>query len=358
MAERDLYEVLGVEREADDGAIKKAYRRLAMELHPDRNPDDESAAERFKEVNAAYDILKDPQKRAAYDRFGSAAFGGGGRGGPGGPHAGADFGAAFTDMFEELFGGAMGGRRGARGSNRGSDIRYEIAIDLEEAYAGKKVRVRVPSLVACDACKQTGSSSGKEPAACRHCNGTGVLRTQQSIMTFERTCPHCRGVGKMISDPCRHCRGAGRMESKRDVDVTIPPGMDDGHQLKVRGEGEAGIRGGPPGDLFIVVRVRRHRKFERSRADLRTSLQVPFTTAVLGGEMRAPTLDGGWTQVTVPEGTQPGQQLRLRGKGMPRVNTSGHGDLYLTVHLQTPTRLTRRQRKLMEEFAEEERKRG
>ncbi len=361
MAEQDLYDLLGVERGASEAEIKKSYRRLAMELHPDRNSGDERAADKFKKVNVAYDILKDPQKRAAYDQFGHAAFNGsmGGRG----PHAGADFGASFSDMFEELFGGMMGASPGGNaarhgGSNRGDDIRYELAINLEAAYSGRKVKIRVPSQAPCDACEATGSANRAAPVTCGSCGGAGIVRTTQGFMTFQRTCPSCGGRGRTIADPCRQCRGLGRSERTRDLEVSIPAGIDDGNRLQLRGEGDAGIRGGPTGDLYILVRVRPDQRFEREGADLSCPLQVPVTTAALGGEIQAPTLDGGSAKVSVPVGTQTGQQLRLRGKGMPKLNARGHGDLYLQVFVETPLRLTRKQRKLLEEFAEEERKAG
>lgn len=359
MVEQDLYQVLGVDRGASDAEIKKAYRRLAMELHPDRNQGDEQIAERFKVVNAAYDVLKDSRKRAAYDRFGHAAFNGG-MGGGRGPHAGADFGASFADMFEELFGGGAPGTRGGRTgqSNQGRDLEYELAIELENAYTGHKAKIRIPAPSACDRCDSTGSASKSAPGVCGNCGGSGVLRTSQGFMTFQRTCSTCGGAGQAVTDPCRQCRGSGRVQRTRELDVSIPAGIEDGNNLRVRGEGEAGIRGGPAGDLFIQVRIRRNKQFHRNGADLHSRMVVPFTTAALGGDARAPTLDGNWAKVEVPAGTQTGRQLRLRGKGMPRLNSSTYGDLYLDVFVEIPSRLNRRQRELLEEFAKLERRSG
>lgn len=352
MAERDLYDILGVERGASTDELRKAYRARAKELHPDRNPDNPQAAEQFKEVNVAYDVLKDPQKRAAYDRFGHDAFR---SGASGGPHAGADFGSAFSSMFEDLFGEGFGGHaRHARRDTQGEDAGYELGIDLDTAYNGREAKIRVKTMVPCEQCDATGSADKSPPTTCATCGGNGQLRTSQGFMTFARTCPDCGGIGQSLVDPCRFCNGTGRAEDEREVNVNIPPGVDDGNQIRVAGEGHAGFRGNRPGDLYLTIRVRPSSQFRREGADLIAHLSIPVTTAALGGEAEAPTIDGGRAKVQIPAGTQTGKRLRLRGKGMPKLQSSRHGDLYLLITVATPTQLTKRQEKLLREFAEEE----
>jgi molecular chaperone DnaJ len=354
MAQRDFYEVLGVARGASEDEVKKAYRKLAKELHPDRNTADPDAETKFKEVNAAYDVLRDADKRAAYDRFGHAAFEGGGPrpGGPGGP-GGADFASAFSDVFDDLFGEFTGQRRGqngARGRMRGSDLRYNLTITLEEAFGGKQTTITVPGSVACGSCEGTGSEGAAQPQTCPTCQGMGKVRAQQGFFTIERGCPTCAGRGQIVKNPCKTCQGAGRVRKERQLQVQIPMGVEDGTRIRLAGEGEAGVRGGPPGDLYIFIEVAPHRIFTREGLDLHCRIPVPMTTAALGGEIEAPTLDGGRTRVKIPGGAQSGKQLRLRGKGMPQLRGGRYGDLYLELLVETPVNLTARQRELLAEF--------
>jgi molecular chaperone DnaJ len=356
MAKKDFYEVLGVARGASDEEIKKAYRKKAKELHPDRNKDDPTAESRFKEVNEAYDILKDPQKKAAYDQFGHAAFdGSGGMGGgfrPGaGGAAGADFGSAFSDVFEDLFGEFMGGRGGPRrrgGAMRGSDLRYNLSITLEEAFNGKHETITVPGSVQCEACSGTGAEGGAQPTTCPTCSGLGKVRAQQGFFTIERTCPTCAGRGTVVKNPCKVCAGAGRVEKERTLNVNIPAGVETGTRIRLAGEGEAGARGGPAGDLYIFIEVRPHPIFNREGSDLHCRIPVPMTTAALGGEIEAPLIDGGRSRVKVPSGVQSGKQLRE--KGMPTIRGGRRGDLYLELAVETPVNLTAKQKELLKEF--------
>ncbi len=355
MAKRDYYETLGVARGATEADIKKAYRKKAMDLHPDRNQDDPHAETRFKEVNEAYDCLKDSQKKAAYDRFGHAAFENGGGAGfrPGGN--GADFASAFSDVFDDLFGDFMGGGRQGAGRQqraaRGSDLRYNLRMTLEEAYSGKQATITVPGSVACDTCNGTGAEGGAEPSTCPTCAGMGKVRAQQGFFTVERTCPTCSGRGQIIKNPCKACAGAGRVRKDRSLNVSIPAGVETGTRIRLAGEGEAGLRGGPSGDLYIFIEVSPHPIFERDNQNLYCRIPVSFTTAALGGEIEAPTLDGGRTRVKVPAGVQSGKQLRLRNKGMPALRSSGvAGDLYIELAVETPVNLTARQKELLREF--------
>lgn len=358
MAKRDFYEVLGVARGAGDDEIKKAYRKLAKELHPDRNKDNPSAEARFKEVNGAYEVLKDPEKRAAYNQFGHAAFEGGMGGGPrGGGPGGADFASAFSDVFDDLFGDFVGGGRRSGGGGqsrrtRGSDLRYNMRITLEEAFAGKQATITVPGSVICEACDGTGSEGAAQPQTCPTCGGMGKVRAQQGFFTIERTCPTCGGRGHIVKNPCKVCNGAGRVRKDRSLQVQIPMGVEDGTRIRLAGEGEAGVRGGPPGDLYIFIEVAPHRIFNREGMDLHYRIPVPMTSAALGGEIEAPTLDGGRTRVKIPSGSQSGKQLRLRGKGMPQLRGGRFGDLYLELQIETPVNLTARQKELLAEFAE------
>ncbi len=352
MAKRDYYDVLGVNRGASEDEIKKAYRRKAKALHPDRNQDNPASENQFKEVSEAYDALKDPQKKAAYDRFGHAAFenGGGGfhRGGAANSH---DFASAFSDVFDDLFGDFMGGRtRGGQRASRGSDLRYNLRMTLEEAYRGRQATITVPSSVACDVCNGTGAEGGAEPVACPTCAGIGKVRAQQGFFTVERTCPTCSGRGQIIKNPCTSCAGAGRVRKDRTLNVNIPAGVETGTRIRLAGEGEAGLRGGPSGDLYIFIEVETHPIFERDAQNIYCRIPVSIATAALGGEIEAPTLDGGRTRVKVPAGVQSGKQLRLRGKGMPALRGSASGDLYIELAVETPVNLTARQRELLREF--------
>jgi molecular chaperone DnaJ len=362
MAKRDFYEVLGVGKDADEKALKSAYRNAAKRLHPDANPGDKAAEQKFKELNEAYDVLKDQQKRAAYDRFGHAAFeqgmGGGGRG-PGG--FGPDFTSSMSDIFEDLFGDFMGGQRGRQkgggrgGAARGSDLRYNMEISLTEAYAGKSAQIRVPSSITCDTCKGSGAKPGTQPRTCTTCGGHGAVRSSQGFFTVERTCPTCQGRGQIIPDPCTACGGQGRVTRERNLSVTIPPGVEDGTRIRLAGEGEAGLRGGPSGDLYIFLSVRPHEFFQRDGADLFCKVPISMAVAALGGEIEVPTIDGKKARVSVPEGAQTGKQFRLKGKGMPVLRSAQHGDMYIQVTVETPVNLTRRQRDLLREFEKESR---
>ncbi len=356
MAKRDYYEVLGISQSATDDDIRKAYRGLAKELHPDRNKDDPQASDKFKELNEAYEVLKDKQKRAAYDQFGHAAFSdemGAGPGGFRGERPGsADFGSAFSDIFDDLFGEFVG-RRGAGARGRGSDLRYNLTIDLEDAFTGKQVTISAPGAVTCDACSGAGSADGSAPIACPTCSGLGKVRAQQGFFTIERTYPTCHGRGQIIKNPCRVCGGAGKVQKERSLSVPVPEGVEDGTRIRLAGQGEPGALGGPAGDLYIFINIREHEIFRRDGADLLCEVTVPFSDAALGGSIEVPTLDGGRTKVAVPAGTHSGKQLRLRGKGMPVLRSTRVGDLYLEIHVETPQNLSRRQNELLKEFAAE-----
>jgi molecular chaperone DnaJ len=346
MAKRCFYEVLGVERSADEGELKSAFRKLAMKWHPDRNPADKNCEARFKEINEAYEILKDPDKRAAYDRFGHAAFEHGGPGGPAG--FGADFGSAFSDLFEGIFG--MGAGRARSGRERGADLRYNMEIRLEEAYSGKTAHVRIPTSVTCESCSGSGAMAGTRPKACPSCGGQGRIRHAQGFFTLERTCPNCQGRGQVIDNPCQACSGSGRVTRERTLSVNIPPGVEDGTRIRLAGEGEAGVRGGPTGDLYIFLSIAGHPFFQREGADLHCRVPISMVTAALGGEFEVPTIDGTNTRVKVPEGTQSGRRFRVQGKGMPVLRSKQAGDMYIQVLVETPQKLTKRQRELLSEF--------
>ncbi|MCC5966391.1 MAG: molecular chaperone DnaJ [Natronohydrobacter sp.] len=356
MAKRDFYDVLGVDRNASAEELKKAYRKKAKELHPDRNAENPDAEAQFKEVNEAYDALKDPDKKAAYDRYGHAAFDGGmgaGRGGrPGGFGGNADFASAFSDVFEDLFGDFVGGGRGNARSRatRGSDLRYNMRISLEEAYAGTRKTIRVPRLSECESCSGTGAEGGAEPVTCPTCSGMGKVRAQQGFFTVERTCPTCGGSGQIVKNPCKVCTGSGRVEKEASLSVNIPAGVETGTRIRLSGEGEAGLRGGPSGDLYIFVNVADHQIFKRDDLTLYCRVPVSMARAALGGEVEVPTIDGGRSRVKVPAGSQSGRQMRLRGKGMPALRGGGQGDMLIELAVETPVNLTQRQKELLQEF--------
>ncbi len=361
MAKRDFYETLGIARGASADEIKKAYRQKAKELHPDRNADDPGAEAKFKEVNEAYDVLKDEQRRAAYDRFGHAAFDGGmggmGAGGgarPGGGfRANGDFASAFSDVFDDLFGDVMGGRGGqarARAASRGNDLRYNLRVSLEEAYSGLTKTIQVPTAVTCSTCRGSGAEGNTEPQTCPTCAGMGKVRAQQGFFTVERTCPTCNGLGQIIKNPCKECRGAGRVEKEKSLSVNIPAGVETGTRIRLAGEGEAGLRGGPTGDLYIFIDVREHPIFVRDGADLHCRVPVSMVDAALGGDIEVPTIDGGRARVRIPEGSQSGRQMRLRGKGMPQLRGKEVGDMFIELQVETPVNLTSRQKELLREF--------
>ncbi len=358
MAKRDYYETLGVSRGASADEIKKAYRRKAKELHPDRNADNPNAEAEFKEANEAYDVLKDAEKKAAYDRFGHAAFEGGMGGGQRRPHPGGqgDFASAFSDVFEDLFGDFMGGQGQGRGgggrarATRGSDLRYNLRINLDEAFNGQQKTITVPTAVQCETCEGKGTEGASEPATCPTCSGMGKVRAQQGFFTVERTCPTCSGAGQIIKNPCSSCGGIGRVDKDRQLSVNIPPGVETGTRIRLSGEGEAGLRGGPTGDLYIFIEVEDHPIFQRDGVNLYCQVPVSMTTAALGGEVEVPTIDGGRSRVKVPAGSQTGRQMRLRGKGMPGLRGGVMGDMFIELAIETPVNLTSRQKELLREF--------
>ena len=359
MAKRDYYEVLGVQKGAGADELKKAYRKLAMKYHPDRNPDDKDAESKFKELNEAYDTLKDDQKRAAYDRFGHDAaqggFGAGGFGGGAGGFGGGGFGAGgFSDIFEEMFGGGFGGRAGGGGGSsagrRGSDLSFELDITLEEAFNGKDATIRVPTWDSCDECHGSGAAKGSKPVVCDTCHGVGRVRAQQGFFTVERTCPTCNGQGEMIKDPCKACGGSGRKRKEKKLQVNIPAGVDDGTRIRLAGEGEAGLRGGATGDLYVFISVKPHRFFKRDGANLYCRTPISITTAALGGTVEVPTIEGKKSRVTIPAGTQNGQQFRLKGKGMSILRNPNRGDMFIEVAVEVPVNLSSKQKQLLQEL--------
>ncbi|WP_026379318.1 molecular chaperone DnaJ [Afifella pfennigii] len=348
MSKRDYYEILGVSRSVEEKELKAAFRKLAMQYHPDRNPGDHDAEHRFKEVGEAYEVLRDPQKRAAYDRFGHQAFENGGFG-PRGAAGAAGFGS-FSDIFDDIFGEFMSGGRRSGGRERGSDLRYNLEVTLEEAYRGKTVEIEVPTSVTCDACSGSGAKPGTSPSTCPTCRGAGRVRSTQGFFQIQQTCPTCQGRGAIVTDPCEKCSGSGRLAERRTLSVNIPAGIEDGTRIRLGGEGEAGVRGGPPGDLYIFLSIKPHEFFQRDAADIFCRVPVSLTTAALGGQFEVPTVEGGRTRVRVPEGTQTGKQFRLKGKGMPVLRSRNHGDMYVQIVVETPQKLSRRQRELLEEF--------
>jgi len=357
MAKRDVYETLGVAKSASADEIKKAYRKKAKELHPDRNTDNPKAEDQFKDVNAAYDILKNDDKKAAYDRYGHAAFEGGGPGAGRPPGAGGqgDFSSAFSDVFDDLFGDFMGGRQGGGGGRRaarGSDLRYNLRVSLEDAFAGQQKTINVPTSIACDACEGSGAAGGAEPSTCPTCSGMGKVRAQQGFFTVERTCPTCSGLGQIIQNPCKTCQGNGRVEKDRSLSVNIPAGVETGTRIRLSGEGEAGMRGGPAGDLYIFIEVIKHKLFEREDNNLFCRVPVSMATAALGGDIEVPTIDGGRSRVKIPSGSQSGRQMRLRSKGMPALRGGTTGDMFIELAVETPVNLTGRQKEILREFAD------
>ncbi|TAJ33558.1 molecular chaperone DnaJ [Bosea sp. (in: a-proteobacteria)] len=350
MSKRDYYEILGVSRTVTEVELKSSFRKLAMQHHPDRNPGDVQAEIKFKEINEAYQVLSDSQKRALYDRHGHAAFeqGGGGGGNP-------DFSDFMSDIFDSFFGekGARGGPRAANGRERGADLRYNLEIGLEDAFTGKNASIRVPTSVSCEACSGTGANPGSKTRPCPTCGGHGRVRANQGFFSVERTCPTCNGRGEVIDDPCKNCQGAGRVTRERTLSVNIPAGVEDGTRIRLAGEGEAGLRGGPAGDLYIFLSIKPHAIFQRDGADLFCRVPIGLVSAALGGEIEVPTLSGEQARVKVPEGTQTGKQFRLKGKGMSVLRSREVGDLYIQVVIETPQKLTARQRELLEEFERE-----
>jgi molecular chaperone DnaJ len=353
MAKRDYYEVLGVSRTATEVEIKIAFRKAAMECHPDRNPGDKAAEARFKELNEAYQALSDGQKRAAYDRFGHGAFE---QGAGAGGFSSDGFSSSMADIFEDLFGDVMGrrgGRSGANGRERGSDLRYNMEITLEEAYTGKAATLKVPTSVTCDACAGAGAKKGSKPKTCSTCAGYGRVRAQQGFFAIERTCPTCQGRGEIIDNPCPACAGSGRKSLERTLSVNVPAGVEDGTRIRLAGEGEAGLRGGPPGDLYIFLSVKPHPFFQRDGADLYCRVPISMVRAAIGGEITVHAIDSSECKLKIPEGAQSGCQLKIKGKGMPVLRGREQGDLHVQISVETPQSLTKRQRELLQEFEEE-----
>ncbi len=356
MSKKDYYELLGVSKSVGADELKKAYRKLAMKYHPDKNPGDAKAEQTFKEISEAYEVLKDPEKKAAYDRYGHAAFEGGMGGGAGAGAAGFDFGGSFSDIFEDLFTEFSGARRGGSGStggsarSRGNDLRYNMQISLEDAFKGKKQDITITTSVSCDACGGTGGANGSEPVTCSVCHGRGTMRVQQGFFTIERTCSNCQGSGKVIADPCRKCAGSGMVRKDRTLSVTIPAGVEEGTRIRLSGEGEAGYRGGASGDLYIFLGIKAHPFFRREGADIHCTVPITFTTAALGGSVEVPTIEGTRLKVTIPEGVQNGHQFRLKGKGMTVYRSKSRGDMFVHARIETPVKLSKRQKELLQEF--------
>lgn len=350
MSKQDYYTLLNVSRDADKEELKKAYRKLAMQYHPDRNPDDKEAEKKFKEISEAYEVLKDDQKRAAYDRYGHAAFDGG-MGGRGSQGGGFDFHGSFSDIFSDLFGDFMGAG-GASGTARskGSDLRYNLEISLEDAFKGKQETIRFHTQVECSHCHGSGSADGAAPVTCHTCRGIGKIRAQQGFFTIEKTCPTCHGLGKTITDPCRKCHGEGRTRKEKTLAVNIPAGVEEGTRIRLSGEGEMGFRGGNAGDLYIFITIKQHEIFKRDGADIHCSVPIKMTTATLGGAIEVPCIDGTRAKVSIPAGTQTGDQFRLRNKGMSIMRSKSQGSMYIHAMVETPRNLSKRQKELLEEF--------
>ena len=351
MAKEDYYKTLGIDKSSSQDDIKKAYRKMAMKYHPDRNADNPEAEKRFKEVNEANDVLFDEEKRAAYDRFGHAAFEQGGAAGQGSGFGGAGFSDIFEDMFGDFMGG--GGRGGSQGSGRGSDLRYNMEVSLSEAFNGDKSNIRVPTSVSCGDCKGIGTRNGAPPDTCPSCNGHGKVRAQQGFFTIERACGTCQGAGKFIKDPCGKCNGAGRVHQEKVLSVSIPAGVESGTRIRLSGEGEAGLNSAPSGDLYIFITVSSHHIFQRDAANIYCAVPIPLTTAALGGHIEVPTVDGGRAKITIPTGTQSGHQFRLKGKGMSVLRSKERGDMFVQASVETPVNLTKKQKALLKEFETE-----
>lgn len=361
MSNQDYYKLLGVERNASAEDLKKAYRKLAMQYHPDRNPGDKEAEKKFKELSQAYDVLKDPQKKAAYDRYGHDAFTNGGMGAAGGGaggFSGFSSSADFSDIFSDLFGDFMGGARsgGGRPRNmqmRGADLRYNITISLEEAFKGKQQKIQYTTAVKCDSCSGTGSKDSSAPINCNSCGGSGKVRMQQGFFAIEKTCTTCHGMGKIVKDPCSRCGGEGRMRKEKNLSVNIPEGVEDGTRIRLSGEGEVGVRGGDAGDLYIFVTISQHEFFMRDGHDIHCNVPIKMTTATLGGMVEVPVIDGTRAKVTIPAGTQFGDKFRLKGKGMTVMQSGGRrGDMYIHANIENPVKLSKKQRELLQQFDE------
>ncbi|MFA7276586.1 MAG: molecular chaperone DnaJ [Pseudobdellovibrionaceae bacterium] len=349
--EKDFYKTLGVEKNATEDELKKSYRKLAMQYHPDRNKDNPEAEAKFKEISEAYDVLKDTDKRAAYDRFGAAGVQGGMGGGAGGFGPGG-FSSAFTDIFEDMFGDMMGGGRRSTGPMRGSDMQFTIDISLEDSFKGKDAKLKIPTVETCSDCKGTGSSDGGVAQKCSDCGGSGRVRATQGFFTIERTCPTCGGEGSIIKSPCKTCSGAGRVRGEKTVQISIPAGIGEGQRVRLGGAGEAGLRGGPSGDLYVLINIKPHKFFKRDGANLLCRVPVPMTTAALGGSLEVPTIDGSKTTIKIPAGTQTGQQLRVKGQGMNIMKSDVRGDLYIEIFVETPVNLDKKQTELMKQLGE------
>tara|TARA_Y100001936_G_scaffold19525_1_gene16545 strand:- start:97 stop:1230 length:1134 start_codon:yes stop_codon:yes gene_type:complete len=351
MADKDFYDILGVSKNATSDEIKKSYRKLALKYHPDRNRDDKTAEKKFKEISAAYEILKDPQKKSAYDQFGHDAFRQGGMGG--GAQGFGDFAGGFSDIFEEFFGSGFGSSQRQRGPARGSDLRYNMSVSLQEAFLGKKTQIRIPSHIDCGTCSGTGSADKSGPSTCSSCNGYGKVRSQSGFFSIERPCPTCGGQGSSINNPCLKCNGSGKVKKQKTISVSIPSGVDTGTRIRIPGEGEAGERGAGNGDLYIFVNVQKDKIFEREEENIFCQIPISLTTAVLGGEIEVPTIEGKKARLTIPPGTQSETQFRLKGKGMSILRQTRRGDMYVETGVEIPINLTNKQKSILKEFEKE-----
>ena len=350
MADKDFYEILGVQRNASDDEIKKSYRKLAMKYHPDRNKDDKESERKFKEVSAAYEILKDSEKRSAYDQYGHDAFR---QGGMGGGQGFGDFGGGFSDIFEEFFGGGFGGQSRQRGPQRGNDLRYNMSVSLQEAYSGKKSQIRIPSYEGCDLCSATGSADKSGPSTCSTCGGQGKVRSTQGFFSIERPCPTCGGEGSSIKNPCLKCSGTGQVKKQKTISVTIPAGVDTGTRSRISGEGEPGQRGAGNGDLYIFVEVQKDKLFEREEENIFCQIPISITTAILGGDVEVTTIEGKKARLNIPPGTQSETQFRLKGKGMSILRQTRRGDMYVEANVEIPVNLNSKQKAILQEFEKE-----
>jgi molecular chaperone DnaJ len=350
MADRDFYDILGVQKNASDDEIKKSYRKLAMKYHPDRNKDNKEAEKKFKEATAAYEALKDPEKRAAYDQYGHDAFR---QGGMGGGQGFGDFAGGFSDIFEEFFGGGFGGSSRQRGPQRGSDLRYNMSVTLQEAFAGKKSQIRIPGYEGCDLCSATGSADKSGPSTCSTCGGQGKVRSTQGFFSIERPCPTCGGEGSSIKNPCLKCSGTGQLKKQKTISVSIPAGVDDGTRIRISGEGEPGQRGAGNGDLYIFVQVQKDKLFEREEENIFCQIPISITTAILGGDVEVPTIEGKKARLNIPAGTQSETQFRLKGKGMSILRQTRRGDMYVEVSVEIPVNLNNKQKAILQEFEKE-----